>query len=174
MESVWKTWRRVGVLPPSPTLWRLCVCVCVCVRKPKTYRCPSWWAVLWQVISDCVNHTALCYIKWHTVMRLIQHEMTHRCAKYHLENLGNYWGAGADLRLWPFKFWGRKTEEVKGTPGNQTCCCHWEEGRVCSTTRIFQWVVSGSVLSNAFVPWGLTSICVWTELLWTAWHIINH
>jgi len=41
--------------------------------------------------------------------------MTHHCAKYHLENLGNYWGVEADLRLCPFKFWGRKTKKVKET-----------------------------------------------------------
>lgn len=157
MESVVKTFKgwRVSFLHPPPFEGS----VCLCVHKPKTYKCPSWCVVLWQVISDCVNHIALCYIKWHTVMWLIQHEMTHHCAKYHLENLGNYWGAEADLRLWPFKFWVGKTKEVKETSWNQTCYCHWEQGQVCSTTWIFSWVISRSVLKNALVPWGLTNIC---------------
>lgn len=30
---------------------------------------------------------------------------------------------------------------------------------MCSSTWIFSWVISGSVLRNALVPWGLTSIC---------------
>lgn len=41
--------------------------------------------MLWQALVDCVNHIALCYIKWHIVMWLIQHGMTHHNAKYHLE-----------------------------------------------------------------------------------------
>lgn len=100
MKSVMKSFieGRVSFLY-TPPLWRFSVCV----HKSKIYKRPSWHALLWQVISDCVNHSALCYIKWHTIMWLIQHEMTYHCTKYHLENLGSYWGAEADCGLSRFE-----------------------------------------------------------------------
>lgn len=74
--------------------------------------------MLWQALVDCVNHTALCYIKWHIVMWLIQHGVTHHNAKYHLENVekqqkpGNHFYS---LILW--LWWGERAPSLWWLPG---------------------------------------------------------
>lgn len=65
--------------------WNMLIFFFFLTKPIKKY--PGWHAMLWQALVDCVNHIALCYIKWHIVMWLIQHGMTHHNAKYHLEHV---------------------------------------------------------------------------------------